>query len=307
MIPIALGPISLAIKALYDIASDLNEWLDDHIEAMKRHENPTISRTGKVLEGAKFGFGVGYIAPVTVIAVGQYLLGNTFAAIATIASAATLTNPIAMTCAAIGAIYYGWNALSDQERNDILDKISAGMEIGIELVRSIVNFVTAKAKELLSSRQLAEIKEFIRSAAAAFGKKLGDVTRAVSDKVADATLSAREVAGKVAKSASYGVGYTTTVAADTAIAAAESVARGARSASQAVAGTASVIVAQTTNGVRRVSDAVVDRTARAKEDLTGVLDINGDGQLDLKDVAHVGEQARKAFRRSPKRVRSTGE
>jgi hypothetical protein len=29
-----------------------------------------------------------------------------------------------MTCAAIGAIYYGWGALSDVERDEILEKLS---------------------------------------------------------------------------------------------------------------------------------------------------------------------------------------
>ena len=46
-----------------------------------------------------------------------------------------------MTCAAVGAILYGWNALSEQERNDILDRLSRGLEIGIELIKSIVIFV----------------------------------------------------------------------------------------------------------------------------------------------------------------------
>ena len=35
---------------------------------------------------------------------------------------------IAMTCAAIGAIYYGWSALSDVEREEMLDKLSKGLD-----------------------------------------------------------------------------------------------------------------------------------------------------------------------------------
>jgi uncharacterized protein YjgD (DUF1641 family) len=132
---------------------------------------------------AKLGFGIGYITPVVVISVGQLLLGNTLSAITTIATAATLTNPIAMTCAAIGAIYYGWGALSDTEREEMLEKLSAGLEVGIELIKSIVRFVIDKTKELLSSKNIEEIKKYIGSAAAVFGKSLSDVTHKFTDVV----------------------------------------------------------------------------------------------------------------------------
>jgi hypothetical protein len=183
-----------AIQAMYKVAGDMNTWANNHIQDMQSSENLTVARTGKVLEGAKLGFGIGYVAPVTVIAVGQFLLGNTLDAAVTVVSAATLTNPFAMTCAAVGAIYFGWNALSNEERNDILDKISAGLQIGIELIKALLGFVIATTRELLNSKNLAEIKEFIRSSATAFGKKLGDVTRAVADRVADAAQSAKTMA-----------------------------------------------------------------------------------------------------------------
>ena len=134
---------------------------------------------------AKLGFGIGYITSVVIIAAGQLLLGNTLAATATVATAATLTNPIAMTCAAFGAIYYGWGALSDLERNEMLDKLSKGLDVGIELIRSILRFVIDTMKELLSPQNIAEIKKFIGSAAAVFGKTLGDVTHKATDIVAD--------------------------------------------------------------------------------------------------------------------------
>ena len=102
---LALSPIAEAVAALYGMGVAINDYLDRHIEEMKGSENPTASRTGAVLEMAKFGFGVGYLSSVVVISVGQYLLGNTLAAITTVATAATLTNPIAMTCAAVGAVY----------------------------------------------------------------------------------------------------------------------------------------------------------------------------------------------------------
>ena len=181
----ALSAIAQAIKALYGMAEDVNEFHDKHIEEMKSSDNPTISRTGRVLEMAKYGFGIGYITPVIVIATGQLLLGNTLSALATVATAATLSNPVAMTCAAIGAIYYGWGALTDVERNEILDKLGKGLDVGIELIKSIVHFIVDKTKELLNSKNIEEMKKFIAAAAATFGKTLGDVTHKITDVVSD--------------------------------------------------------------------------------------------------------------------------
>jgi hypothetical protein len=182
---LALSAMAQAIQSLYGMAVEINEYLDKHIEDMKNSDNPTVSRSGRVLEMAKFGFGIGYITPVVIISVGQLLLGNTLAAVTTVATAATLSNPIAMTCAAIGAIYYGWGALSDVERNEILAKLSKGLEIGIELIKSMVQFVIETTKELLSSKNFEEMKQYIGSAASVFGKTLGDVTHKLSDVVSD--------------------------------------------------------------------------------------------------------------------------
>jgi len=181
----ALSVMAKAVQTLYGMATDVNEYLDQHIVDMKGSENPTISRTGRILEMAKLGFGIGYITPVVVIAAGQLLLGNSLSAITTVATAATMTNPIAMTCAAIGAIYYGWGALSDVERDEILHKLSQGLEVGIEMIKSMVGFIINKTKELLSSKNIDEIKSFIGSAAAVFGKRLGDVTHKLSDVASD--------------------------------------------------------------------------------------------------------------------------
>jgi hypothetical protein len=180
-----LSSMAKAIQALYGMAVDVNEYLDQHIKDMTGSDNPTISRTGRILEMAKLGFGIGYITPVAIIAVGQLLLGNPLTAISTVATAATFTNPIAMTCAAIGAIYYGWGALSETEREETLEKLSSGLEIGTELIKSMVNFIINKTKELLSSKNIEEITKYIESAAALFGKSLGDVTHKLSDVVSD--------------------------------------------------------------------------------------------------------------------------
>lgn len=198
--------IAAAIKQIYGVAADLGEYLDEHIKEMKGNDNVVIARTGRVLEAAKYGFGLGYLSSTIIIAAGQILLGNTFSAIVTVATAVTLTNPIAMTCAAVGAIFYGWHALSDRERNEILEKLSHGLQVGVELLKSVLGFVIDKTKELLSSKNIEEIKRFIAEGAAVFGRTLGSVTHRVTDIVGDAFDTARHTAdeamGKTAEIAS---------------------------------------------------------------------------------------------------------
>lgn len=191
---LAMNGIVAAIRSIYHIAGDINTFMDEHIEKMKISENPTISRTGRVLEGAKLGFGIGYTVPITIIALGQLLLGCSRDAAITIGSTAFLSNPIAMTCAAIGAVYYGWNALSEQEKIETIERLRNELDVGAELIKSIVQFVITKTNELLSSENLKELKEFISEAAHAFGKTLSEVTGAIKDRVIDAYYAAKSVA-----------------------------------------------------------------------------------------------------------------
>jgi hypothetical protein len=184
-----------AIGAMYQVASDFDKFLDKHIEELKASDNPLIASTGRVLEAAKFGFGLGYVASTVLIAVGQYLLGNTFAAIATVGSAAILSNPIAMTCGALGAIYFGWKALTDKEREQILDRLSLGLTVGVELIRSLVEFAIRKSRELLNPSQLEGAKKFIKVQAEAFGRSLYDVTHQIGDFVADSAEAISKRAG----------------------------------------------------------------------------------------------------------------
>lgn len=183
VISIASTVMVTGIKTLYGISKGINDFIDEHIEQMKLSENLTVSQSGRVLEMAKFGFGIGYITPVVVIATGQLILGNSLSAITTVATAATLSNPIAMTCAAVGAIYYGWSALSDQEKNELIEKLSKGLEIGRELIKAMISFVIDKTQELLdkSMNLLRDLKNYTGSAAVVFGKKLYDVTGKVKD------------------------------------------------------------------------------------------------------------------------------
>lgn len=158
---LAFGPITKAVSALYGVATDLDDFMNRHIREMQSSDNLTIATTGAILEKAKFGFGLYYMSSVAIIAVGQFLLGNTFSAVVTVATAATLSNPIAMTCGAVGAIVYGWSALNDVQRNSILELLATGLEIGVELIKSIISFVISAAKALFSSQTLKDLKHFI--------------------------------------------------------------------------------------------------------------------------------------------------
>lgn len=193
---LALGPYALAIKALYGIASELNTFIDEHIDSMKSSANTTISRTGAVLEGAKFGFGLGYMSSVIIISGGQLLLGNTLGAVSEVATAAALSNPMAMTCAAVGAIYFGWSALSDEEREGILEKLSEGVQVGKELIKSVFAYVINWFKALNDSAFIKELKEDIRDAAVIFHKNLSDVTKSAADKAEEVLKSVTGTASK---------------------------------------------------------------------------------------------------------------
>jgi hypothetical protein len=185
------GGIFRALQSLYGTATNINDFLNEQISVMKEDINPTISRTGEVLEKAKLGFGIGFATPVVVIATGQLILGNPLSAAAVVATAPV--NPLAMTCAAVGAVYYGWNVLSEKEKDEILSKLSHGLEIGIEMIKSVIRFVIEISKELWSSEYLVEIRKYISEAAGKFGKKLGDITGTFTDKAIDAFETTIEI------------------------------------------------------------------------------------------------------------------
>lgn len=205
----ALTPIASAIKTLYGIATDINDFIDDQIAGMKSDPSPTISRTGHVLEAAKKGFGVGYISSATIIAAGQWMLGNHLAAVGTVATASVALNPYVMTAAALGALLYGYQALNDRERKTLHESVGKGLEIGVELIKSIIRFAIDTARQLLSKENREEMKKFIRETAALFGRTLGDVTGKLTDKVSDGvtvlTGKARHVVEKVSLKKNKGV------------------------------------------------------------------------------------------------------
>lgn len=196
-----LNPITQAITALYGAAVAINEFLDKHIAELKQSDNKTIKATGTVLEGAKFGFGLGYITPLVITVVGQLMLGapllGHFNAAGTISSGAFLTNPVAMTCGSIGAIYFGWKALSDEERDNILNIIAEAYEIGKELIKAMINYVLVNLKDLLSDENLKELKVYVAEIANKFGKTLFDISKAVKDKLSEVITTVSDGIGEV--------------------------------------------------------------------------------------------------------------
>ncbi|MEX2149671.1 MAG: hypothetical protein WD793_05625 [Steroidobacteraceae bacterium] len=180
-----LTPVAAAIKGLYGIASDINDYMDQHIAGMKANPSPAISRSGHVFEAAKKGFGIGYLSSATIIAAGQWLLGNHLSALGTVATAAIGLNPAVMTAAALGALIYGYSALNEREKNLLHESIGKGIELGVELVKSIIRFAIDTAKQLLSKENRDEMKKMIRDTAAMFGRTLGQVTGKLTDKFAD--------------------------------------------------------------------------------------------------------------------------
>lgn len=249
----ALSVMAQAIKGLYQIVGAVNDYIDEHIATLKQSPNPTIACTGRVLEAARYGFGLGYMTSIAVIAVGQVLMGNTFAAGGTVVTGALLINPVAMTCAAVGAIYYGWNALTDKERAEILERLTAGLEMGVELIRSLIDFVIRTTKELLNSKQLVEFKEFIKTQAAQFGKSLYDITH----KVGDLAKGAAEKAGELAERAFEVTTLAMKDGADTAwaagTAASTATAGAAKRTGRAASGAVDATVSATKRALRRKS------------------------------------------------------
>gem|GEM_PF-6721169 len=190
-------PIVDAIRSIYGTVKDINEFIDEQIDTMKLSSKEAIQVCGKVLEGVKFGFGIGYLTSTVVIATGHFLLGNISLAAAHTITSATLTNPVAMTCGAIGAIYFGWSALDERERGEIIERVAEEFRIGVELVKSIISFVLEKMKVLTSSETIEDLKNFVREAAEKFGKSLSEITRKLKDKVFDTASYVREKAEEV--------------------------------------------------------------------------------------------------------------
>jgi len=186
-----------ALKALYGIAKSVNDFIDEHIAKMKDSKDEAISQIGRVLEMAKIGFGIGFFSSAIIIAAGQAILGNPLSAAAAVITAPF--NPIVMTCAAAGALYYGWRALTDDERNEIVEDISKGFKLGSELINSVVKYVIDRMSSKLTEETIENVKRYMREVAKEFGKTIADITRKTADKVKAAYESLAGMAGDAAE------------------------------------------------------------------------------------------------------------
>jgi uncharacterized protein YaaW (UPF0174 family) len=179
----ALSKMARAVQTLYGAAKGLDDFIDRHIETMKASADGSIAATGRVLEGAKQGLLMGYAAPVVIIATGQLLLGNPLSAASTVASAATLMNPIASTAAAVGAIWFGWKALSKAEQQAVLEKLSRGFELSVDVILTVIDFTLGQLKKVLGSKQLDALKDFLVEFSSRLGRSLYSITGSLKDLV----------------------------------------------------------------------------------------------------------------------------
>ena len=153
---ISVSPLMDAIRAIYGTASSLNDFINDHIEALKRSEDLTICRVGHVLAAA-----------LTAVA----------------ASISMAVSPVAITCAAVGAIWMGWSALKADEKARILDVVTSGLSLAVGVVTAIVDFVIAQAQSLFGRPQMAVLRKMVQDEAEAFGRTLSQVTGKTVDAV----------------------------------------------------------------------------------------------------------------------------
>lgn len=222
--------LKLAASAASNAASvaiQANEATDRMIDTLKGNENITINRIGRVLEGTKFGFLLGYVTPSILLATGVVLTtGDILAAVG--GGIAVLSNPVAGVCAAVGAIYFGWKALSDNERENVLKQVSEFLKVGFEMIKSVINFALNLMKDLLSSDNIAELKQTVSDAAEVVGRHISDITHAVKDK-------ASKVADTFSKAASN-VSDSVSTASETVSRGAETVSKKASSVADVVAG-----------------------------------------------------------------------
>lgn len=180
----------------------LNMFFASHIAHLKASEIAVVAQTGVVLDGLTAGYGIGYMASTAVIVAGQLMLGNTLDAAMMVGSAATFTNPTAATCAAIGALFYGYHALSEEERARYLGKLQDGLGVGIELIKSLISYVEVSLTKLLNSDTMRSLRQFVTEYAPMFGRSIADITKSVSDR---AVLIAHQ-ASKMAIDAASAVG-----------------------------------------------------------------------------------------------------
>ena len=201
MVTAALTAAGHAVSGVAAAVAQANQLTDSMIETLKANDNLTINRVGRVLEGTKFGFLMGYITPSILTAVGVCLTTGDLM-MATGGSIAVLGNPEAGTCAAVGAVFFGWKALNDNEREEILNQVGKFLNVGWEQIKAVVEFAIKLMKDLFTADNIQEIKETVADAASAVGRHISDITKSVRDKARKFAASARNTASAAASAIS---------------------------------------------------------------------------------------------------------
>lgn len=189
-------------------------FVTKHIALLEGADNEVAARTGFVLKRAQDGFGLGYKVPLVVLAMGRTMLGLDLA----VAAPFVASNPVAFTCAAVGAVYYGYQALSDDERLALVEKIGLAFDFGIEVIKGIVRFSIDALSSMLNKDLLAELKGYVAEAASYAGSSLYAITGSLKDRLVSVastaaggiswlTTSATSAVGSAASSAAIAVGY----------------------------------------------------------------------------------------------------
>ena len=182
MVITALAAAGHAVSGIAAAVKEANDLTDSMIANLKANENLTINRVGRVLEGVKFGFLLGYVSPSILTAVGVCLTTGSLT-MATGAGIAMIANPVAGVSAAVGAVFFGWKALSDREREDVISQVGDFLKVGVEQIKAVVEFAIKLMKDLFTADNIQEIKETVAEAAATVGRHISDITKSLGDKI----------------------------------------------------------------------------------------------------------------------------
>ena len=196
MVITALAAAGHAVSGIAAAVKEANDLTDSMIANLKANENLTINRVGRVLEGVKFGFLLGYVSPSILTAVGVCLTTGSLT-MATGAGIALIANPVAGVSAAVGAVFFGWKALSDREREDVIAQVSDFLKVGVEQIKAVVEFAIKLMKDLFTADNIQEIKETVAEAATTVGRHISDITKSLGDKISKVGQSIADTATSI--------------------------------------------------------------------------------------------------------------
>jgi hypothetical protein len=89
--------------------------------------------------------------------------------------------------------------MNEKERDTLLATVSTAFQVGAEFIRSVTSFGFGMIQALMSKENYRELKKLVVTGAAAFGRRLSDVTGALSDRVVE---GARYISGAATGAAS---------------------------------------------------------------------------------------------------------